>query len=267
MSKKRKSDYDFETSITVVDDEKESKNKESIRRIHLTDDKTNVDIIIDSNNIANYFKYIDYTFSNIISSISNEIDFTDLSKSIINSNDILNRILITGFLSILSYNYIPIPYKIKYSSVDDRVYLGEPMYCFFDDGVLYILISKLILHSYLKSNANTFDISFNHDITSYENIILTRYHSQLSPNKKKILDPINLKFLYKIFVVIDHFAVHYINEHVNKLQPDWIDHSSILNDNLNFECILFYFKLISVKRNNWIGPQPTSEFTVNSLFW
>ncbi len=175
-------------------------------------------------------KYGVSTCYNPLSTFNNYFNFVvnDICGYITNSNmDVLQlkynpeKPLAHAFMSILYYNNVIVPTKIKIQIHESNMILGECMYYnkSYEKNELSLHICNNLVTRLLISTEN-FDITFSERIN--------REQFSMKDNFKSYNDELHLteeltNIIITLFTIADHAATHYIEDYTHS-QTDWIHH-------------------------------------------
>ncbi|UOT91819.1 CmNV_060-like protein [Aratus pisonii nudivirus] len=196
--------------------------------------KTKFQINKNFNPITNFNDYFMYVINEICGYIeSNNIQLIDIKQNPFN-------IIAHAFLSILNYNNIIFPQKVKIIKHDKNMIIGEPIYykCTYEKNELNIHMCKNFILSILFHD-HIHEINF----SSYIN------HEQYSikdnlqkPRSNFIVSDEMYKIFTSIIIIADHAATHYIEDYLFD-NTDWIHHFYFGKELSNYTLISTVFSV------------------------
>ncbi|UVT30857.1 hypothetical protein PvNV_053 [Penaeus vannamei nudivirus] len=127
------------------------------------------------------------------------------------------------FLSMLYYNNIVIPHKIKLLKFDSPIVLGECIYYTkkYEHNELNVCVSNQLIQ-------NLFYKDFSHDINFSRRINNEQYSLKndiMEASSSIVVSQEMYKCLVILFVICDHAATHFIEEFMTG-DTDWINHQN-----------------------------------------
>lgn len=122
------------------------------------------------------------------------------------------ELLLVLFQTILRYNNAIVPYKMKLYSTASKICLGEPMFYQIKDSELLVYINTQIVGKILKNTSET-SITMSMEITETDSWPLPQCGQKFT----------NQDQIFKLFVVADHAATHYLQQYKTG-KTDWIAH-------------------------------------------
>lgn len=163
--------------------------------------------------------YVQYTMNNLHGFLGGRNLITPFS---IRNNQA--KIIAFTFKTILMYNKIVAPYKFRLFECDGPgVLLGEPV-VYAKGHVTKLYFAKSIVDRILDANSPN-------AVFKYSDDIKVNAHKTLNINdpdcdRKATLEQFaHQDLIYRLFIIADHLATHYIDEYTSGEETDWINHS------------------------------------------
>ncbi|AII15857.1 hypothetical protein PmNV_069 [Penaeus monodon nudivirus] len=165
------------------------------------------------------------------------------------------------FLSMLYYNNIVIPRKLKLHKFDSPVVLGEGIFYInkYDNNELNIYISNQIIQNLFYKDT-TYDVTFSRVINTAQYCIKQELSSDNSSNL--VISAEMYRHLVILFTICDHAATHFIEEYLTG-KTDWIHHQNFGRGISNFTTINSIFTISANIKTSSVMPKMYADIQRN----